>query len=398
MKYDFNKTVAREDFCSVKYDNRGIVFGRHDVIPLWIADMDFTVAEPIVRACERRTKHGIFGYTSRPDDYYRAAASFMERRHGWNVPIETLSFCPGIVPALYSLIQIMSKPGDKILLQTPVYNCFHDVIKASEDRILLSNKLVKTEKGEFPYEIDFKDFEEKLSLEKPALFLLCNPHNPVGRVWTPDELFKMHRLCLEYNVPVISDEIHGDLELFGHKYTPSHTLGKEISKNTVVCFSASKTFNLAGLQASNLSFGNTKWKSSFDSYWSALHLDLNNCYSVEAFKAAWLYGDEWLDELLKYLEGNMIFIRDYAGKYIPELSVYLPEASYLMWLDFSSLNMTQDELCVFLVEEAGVGLSDGRSFDPDAIGFMRMNVASPRSVIERAMYQIREAVAKRRAC
>lgn len=395
MQYDFNKIVSREGFCTVKYDNRNLVFGREDVIPLWIADMDFPAADPIIKACEKKTSHGIFGYTSRPDDYYEAAASFMKSRHGWDLDIRTLSFAPGIVPALYSLIQIMSNPGDKILIQTPVYNCFHDVINSSEGRILIKNELKRTPDGKFPYEIDFDDFRAKLA-EKPALFILCNPHNPVGRVWSPDELLRMHNLCLEYGVPVISDEIHGDLELFGNKYTPSHTLGDKITKNTIVCFSASKTFNLAGLQASNLSFGNPEWKAAFESYWNALHLSLNNCYSVEAFKAAWLYGEEWLNQLLKYLEKNMIFVRDYAKEHIPELSVYLPEASYLMWLDFSALGLSQDDLCSLLANEARVGLSDGRAFDPDSVGFMRMNVASPRSVIEKAMLQISNAIAEHR--
>jgi cystathionine beta-lyase len=388
VKYNFDEVIDRRDFNSVKYDERMKKFGTDDVIPLWIADMDFRTAQPIIDAMIKRAEHGIFGYVSKPLSYKEAASEFQLRRHGWKLDPDTMSFAVGIVPAMAELVREFVQPGEKVLIQTPVYPEFYNVVEVWEGREVVENKLLEKDGW---YVIDFVDFEEKLK-SGVKLFILCNPHNPIGRIWTKEELVKMGELCLKYNVPVISDEIHGDLELYGNKYTAFGTLSEELKKNTIICFAATKTFNLAGLQACSIVFHRADWKKRFDGFWSGVDIHRNNCFSLVAMEAAWRHGDEWLDQMLEYVGENMRFVKEYLDREIPQIKMTLPQATYLMWLDCRELGMDSKELNEFFVKKAKVGLNNGKDFCRSLDGYMRMNAAHPRYQLKQALEQIKEAV------
>lgn len=388
MKYNFDEIIDREGFHAAKYDERKKKFGRKDVIPLWIADMEFKTAQPVIDAMVKRAEHGIFGYVSKPDTYKMAAINFQKRRHAWDIEKDEMSFSVGIVPAIAELVREFTEVGDSVLIQTPVYPEFYEVVEAWEGRLVLENKLIN-EDGY--YSMDFEDLEDKLKTS-PKLMILCNPHNPVGRVWKKDQLERLGNLCVKYNVPLISDEIHGDMELFGNKYTPMWTISKEIRDNTIVCFSATKTFNLAGLQACFVVFPNDEWKNRFDAFWAGLDIHRNNCFSLVAMETAWNEGEEWLDQVIDYIEGNMKFVKEYIDRNIPQIKVSLPESTYLMWLDCTKLGMNPQSLEEFMVNKAGVGLNNGSNFCRGLEGFMRMNVACPRSMLENALQQIKDGI------
>jgi cystathionine beta-lyase len=388
VKYNFDEVIDRRDFYSVKYDERMKKFGTDDVIPLWIADMDFRTAQPIIDAMIKRAEHGIFGYVSKPMSYKEAASEFQLRRHGWKLDPDTMSFAVGIVPAMAELVREFVQPGEKVLIQTPVYPEFYNVVEVWEGREVVENRLLEKDGW---YDIDFEDFEEKLK-SGVKLFILCNPHNPIGRIWTKEELVKMGELCLKYNVPMISDEIHGDLELYGNKYTAFGTLSEELKKNTIICFAATKTFNLAGLQACSIVFHREDWKKRFDGFWSGLDIHRNNCFSLVAMEAAWRHGDEWLDQMLEYVGENMRFVKEYLKREIPQIKMTLPQATYLMWLDCRELGMDSKELNEFFVKKAKVGLNNGKDFCRSLDGYMRMNAAHPRAQLKQALEQIKEAV------
>jgi cystathionine beta-lyase len=388
MKYNFDEVIDRKPFYSVKYDERMKKFGTEDVIPLWIADMDFKTAQPIIDAMIKRAEHGMFGYVSKPISYREAAADFQMRRHGWKLDPNTISFAVGIVPAMAELVREFTEPGDKVLIQTPVYPEFYNIVEVWEKREVLENRLLEKDGS---YDIDFQDFENKLK-QGPKMFILCNPHNPIGKIWTQDELVKMGELCLKYKVPMISDEIHGDLELFGNKYTSFGTLSEELKNNTIICFAATKTFNLAGLQACCIVFHREDWKKRFDSFWGGLDIHRNNCFSLVAIEAAWRHGDEWLDQMLEYVGENMKFVNEYLENEIPQLKMTLPQATYLIWLDCRGLGMNAAELNEFFVKKAKVGLNNGKDFCRSLDGYMRMNAAHPRAQLKQALDQIRDAV------
>lgn len=388
MEYNFNEIIDRSGFPNAKYDERIKKFGREDVIPLWIADMDFRTAKPVVDACVKRAEHGLYGYVSKPDSYKQAAIDFEKRRHNWNINIEDISFAVGIVPAMSELVREFTEPGDSVLIQTPVYPEFYEIVEAWEGRSVIENILVNNDGY---YTIDFDDLEEKMKM-KPKLFILCNPANPVGRVWKRDELERVCNLALKYNIPMIADEIHGDFQLFGNKYIPVATLSEEIKKNTICCFSASKTFNLAGLQACNVIFHNHEWKKRFDKFWASLDIHRNNCFSLCAMETAWNEGDEWLEQMLVYLEGNYLFVSEFLEENLPMIKMRVPEATYLAWIDFRALEMNSKELNEFMINEARVGMNNGSDFCRSLEGFMRMNLAHPRSVIEKALKQIEVAI------
>ncbi len=386
--YNFDITVDRRGTFSAKFDEKINKFGTDDVIPMWIADMDFRTADEVIDACVKRAEHGIFGYVSKPLSYKAAAKRFMKRRHNWDIDIDTMSFSVGIVPAISELVREFTVVGDKVLIQTPVYPEFYEVVEAWDGRIVIESELIN-ENGH--YRIDFEDFEEKLK-QKPKLFILCNPHNPVGRVWSKEELTKLHKLCLKYGVAVISDEIHGSLELFDNKYTPSCVLSEEIKNNTIACFSATKAFNLAGLQACMIVFNNKDWKLKFDNFWKGLDIHRNNCFSLVAMEAAWNYGDNWLDQVRKYIQDNMLFAKEYIDNNIKDIKFVMPESTYLAWLDFSSLKMSPEELDKFLIFKAKVGLNNGNDFCRSLNGFMRMNMATQRSNVIKALENIKVAL------
>lgn len=386
MKYNFDEIIDRGGNRSAKYDERAKKFGTADVIPLWVADMDFRTAQPIIDACVSKAEEGIWGYTSRPDSYFQAVQQWEQRRKGWTPDISLMSWSLGVVPALSSIVRLFSGDGDKILIQTPVYSEFYDVAEAW-GREVVENPLVETD-GK--WSIDFDDFAEKV--KQCRIFLLCNPQNPVGRVWEPEELRKMAELCVESGTLLVSDEIHSDLIFHGKHHTPTASLSPEIAANTITCISATKTFNLAGLQASTTIFPNKDMKRAFEEFWGRMDIRRNNAFSCVAMEAAYREGEEWLDQLLPYISGNFDYICDFCAKNIPQIKPNRPDATYLMWLDCRALSMTNEELRDFFIHKAQLGLNEGYTFGHSLAGFMRLNAACPRSTLEKAMRQLKAAV------
>jgi cystathionine beta-lyase len=391
MQYNFDELIPRDGTDSLKYDERGQAFGTRDVIPLWVADMDFRTAQPVVDACVRRAEHGIFGYVAKSDSFFDAARGFEQRRHGWQPDEGCIATAPGVVPSLSELVRAFAEPGDSVVMQTPVYPEFYDVIDCWEGRKVVENRLIVSEDG--ACRMDYDGLEEILK-KGPKLLLLCNPQNPLGRIWRREELLRLGELCLQYGVPIVSDEIHGDLELFGNHFVSMGTMPEEIRKNTVVCFSATKTFNLAGLQNNCVAFWRKDWQTRFMTGFKKYEIHRCNTFAMTAMRAAWTQGDEWLDQLLAYLSDNMTFLHDYLEKNIPEIKMRLPEITYLAWLDCRGLGFGDDDeaLSRFFVEKAHLGLSSGAGFQRGMHGFMRLNAACPRSVLEKAMEQLNEAV------
>lgn len=386
MKYDFDQVVDRSKNRSAKYDERKKKFGREDVIPLWVADMDFKTAQPVIDAVKARAEEGIWGYTSRPDSYFEAVCSWQKRRNGWEIDRSMLSFSVGVVPSLSSMVFVFTEPGDKVLIQTPVYSEFYDVTE-SWGREVIENPMVEKDGV---WSVDFEDFEKKA--KEARMFFLCSPHNPLGIVWTREELTRMCKICIANDVLIVSDEIHSDLIFHGKKHIPTATLSPEIAAHVITCISGTKTFNLAGLQASAVVFPNADLKARFDKFWFNLDIHRNNAFSSVAVETAFNEGEEWLEQLLAYIDGNFELIRSYCEENIPQIRPNVPDATYLVWLDCRGLGMENEELRRFMIEKAGLGLNEGWSFGRSLSGYMRLNAACPRSILEKALKQLKEAV------
>lgn len=386
MIYNFNEIIDRNDNRSSKYDERIKKFGTNDVIPLWVADMDFKTAQPIIDAMVSRAKEGIWGYTSRPDSYFEATCNWQLRRNNRKLNKDLLSWSLGVVPALSAIVKLFSNENENILIQTPVYSEFYDVGE-SWDRVVLENKLIE-KNGK--WHIDFEDFEEKAKISK--IFILCNPHNPLGIVWTKEDLLKLAEICIKHSVLIVSDEIHSDLIFRNKKFIPTSTLSKEIEAKTITCISATKTFNLAGLQASTTVFPNLEMKEKFDKFWLKLEIHRNNAFSSNAMEVAFNQGEEWLEQLLPYISNNFDFIKKYCEKNIPLIKPNIPNATYLVWLDCRDLNLSNQELHDFMIKEAKLGLNDGYTFSRSLSGYMRLNAACPLKTLEKALLQLKLAV------
>lgn len=386
MKYNFDEVIDRSHNRAAKYDERVKKFGTQDVIPLWVADMDFKTAEPVIKALREKAEQGIFGYTSRPDSYFEAIRGWQKRRNGWDIDTRMMSWSLGVVPALSAIVKLFSDAGDSILIQTPVYSEFYDVTEAW-GRTVLENKLVEQDGT---WGIDFADFEEKAKQAK--IFLLCSPHNPLGIVWSREDLARMADICMANEVLLVSDEIHSDLVFHGKKHIPTATLSAEIAGKVISCISGTKTFNLAGLQASATIFPNEEMKRRFDTFWMGLDIHRNNAFSSVAMEAAFNEGEEWLEQLLAYLDGNFAFIKEYCDANIPKIKPSVPDATYLVWLDCRELGMDNEELRRFMIEDAGLGLNEGYTFGRSLSGYMRLNAACPRSILEQALKQLKAAV------
>ena len=389
MKYDFDKIIDRSNTEAVKYQMRKPNFKTEDVIPLWVADMDFEGPRPVIDAIKARADHGIFGYNVLTKEYKDAVINWQKRRNNWDLSPELLGTSPGVVPALIPLIEMFSKEGDQILIQPPVYPQFANVIKNC-DRRVLNNPLTEVDGLYF---VDFEDLEEKLK-KQPKLFILCHPHNPVGKVFNQDELKRMGELCVKYKVPLISDEIHSDLTLWGNKHIPMATISEEINDNTITCFSIGKTFNMAGLQFSSIYFNNLKNKEKFESFWNKIHVSSPSTFAQVGAIAAYNEGEDWLEQVKTYIENNIKYVYNYIQENIPAIKVKMPQSTFLMWLDFRGLNLDGEELTQFLIKEAKLGLNAGETFGEGYERFARLNVATPRSILEKAMDQLKNAVDK----
>ena len=386
MKYNFDEYIDRTNNHSAKYDERVKNFGTEDVLPLWIADMDFRVAQPLIDALKARAEEGIWGYTSRPASYFEAVRNWQLKRNGWAPDTSLMSWSVGVMPAIASMLKIYLKPGDKVLLQTPVYGDFFDAI-AGSNYTAVENKFIEKDGV---WSVDWADFEEKLDVVQA--FLLCNPHNPLGKVWKKEELDRMVKLCIKHKVLLISDEIHSDLIFHGKKHINTANTSPEAAKYVITGTSATKTFNLAGLQAATIIFPNQQLKKAFDDFWLGMDMHRNNAFSLISNEVAFTQCEDWLDQLLPYLSANFDYIDTYLKAHIPQIKAIVPDATYLVWLDCRGLNMNQQHLNEFMINKAHLGLSDGKYFSPSLEGFMRLNAACPRCVLEKAMQQLKAAV------
>lgn len=390
MTYNFDEIVDRSQNYAAKFEEAELHYGTNNVIPLWIADMDFRTAPCIVDAIKARADQGIFGYTWRTPRYFEAVAGWQDRRNGWRPDTEKMAFAPGVVPNMRMVLSMFTQPGDKVIIQQPVYHPFADVIENTGRQMVVS-PLKRDENGY--YTMDLEDFEAKI--EGVKFYILCNPHNPVGRAWTREELKAVGDICVRHGVEIISDEIHSDLMLDGHKHTCMASVSPEIAARTITCIAPSKTFNLAGLQSSTVVFNTVERKDAYVAELKRMDIARNNCFSLVATMAAYEQGEDWLEELKAYLADNMRFINDFCKERIPELKPNRPEATYLNWVDARGLGMDDAELQRFCVEKAGVAFGKGTDFGHGGSGFLRLNAACPRATIEKALTQMEKALRAR---
>lgn len=381
MKYNFDEITQRRGSNSYKWDSAA----DEDILPMWVADMDFRTAPAIIDALTKRVQHGIFGYTKVPQAYYEATISWFGRRHNFSIQKEWILFTSGVVPALSAVIKALTIPGDKVLVQTPVYNCFFSSIRNDECE-MVANKLLYRNNT---YNIDFDDLEQKTADPKVKLMLLCNPHNPVGRVWTREELTKIGEICLRNNVIVVSDEIHCDLVYDGHTHIPFASINNEFLQNSVTCIAPSKTFNLAGIQVANIVAADEVIRTKIDKALNVNEVCEINCFAVEALIAAYNEGDDWLDELRVYLYDNYKLLSEFFQKYLPHLTVLPLEATYLVWVDCSSLGITSKEIVDKLLTEEKLWLNEGTMYGEAGEGFVRINIATQRDRLIRGLKKFR---------
>ncbi|WP_024345033.1 MalY/PatB family protein [Lacrimispora indolis] len=385
---DFNEIIDRKNTNSIKYDfalRRG---KPENLLPLWVADMDFKVSEKILEALHERVEHGIFGYSEVQDEYFEAVQGWLEKRHHWKVESRWLVKTPGVVFALAMAVQAFTDPGDGVMIQKPVYYPFSEVIE-DNDRIIVDNTLYLGEDGR--YHIDFEDFERKAEQYHIKLFLLCNPHNPVGRVWTREELERLGEICIRRDIIVVSDEIHQDF-VFKGEHLVFADLSEELKNRTITCTSPSKTFNLAGLQISNIFIANQQLRRRFRRQVGAAGYSQLNTLGLTACEAAYRYGEDWHDQLMEYLRANISYVREFLKERIPAIQFIEPEGTYLVWLDFRELGLTEGEREDLIVKKAGLWLDSGAMFGPAGEGFERINIACPRSIVKQAMESLERAV------
>jgi cystathionine beta-lyase len=389
MHYNFDEIINREGTFSVKYDLRKQIFQNSEVIPMWVADMDFKTPDFIINAIAKRLEHEILGYTIVPPSFYKSIVDWNFRRHQWKIQPQWISFAPGVVPALSLLIMTYTNPGDGIIIQPPVYFPFFSVIK-NHGRKLITNPL-RYHNGE--YSIDFEDLIGKIDKTTRMLFL-CNPHNPTGNVWSPEVLKKLAEICLENKILLISDEIHSDLIFSGFKHTPTASLSAEIAANTITCMSPSKTFNLAGLSTAYMIISDTALRNRYEALLDKVHVGAGNIFGFVATEAAYNQGDIWLRRLMDYLAGNLLFLQNFIAHNLPMIHVVPVQATYLAWLDCRGLGMNTEELRTFMINEAGVGMNNGPQFGIEGEGFQRINFGCPRQTLHEALLKLQFAINK----
>lgn len=385
MKYNFDEIIPRIGTDCVKYDGAENLFGTTDILPMWVADMDFSSPPCVTETLRRRVEHPIYGYTFTSPRWKPAIKRWVNHRYGWEIDEEEIGFVGGIVPALSFAIQCFTKVGDKVLIQPPVYHPYHNVTR-DLGRTVVTNPL-KLVDGE--YKIDFNDFEEKA--KECSMFLLCSPHNPGGRVWNRTELARIAEICVRNNVLVISDEIHCDMTLKGYKHIPFATVSTEAEENSITLMAASKSFNIAGLKSSYHIIKNSNLRNRYSEFLSRSEQDFAPLFATETVAAAYEEGEEWLEQMMEYVEENVNYVEEYIKENLPLLSMIRPQASFLVFIDASKLELPQEKLVEFFINEAKVGMNDGSMFGEGGEGFMRMNVGCPRSILMKAMKQIKEA-------
>ncbi|MDR2024507.1 MAG: pyridoxal phosphate-dependent aminotransferase [Hungatella sp.] len=388
VKIDFDEVIDRKNTSSIKYDFAVRRGKPENLLPLWVADMDFKVSGKVLDALHERIDHGIFGYSEVQDEYFEAIRDWMEKKHHWNVESRWLVKTPGVVFALAMAVQAFTDSGDGVMIQQPVYYPFSEVIE-DNGRVIVDNTLYLGEDGR--YHIDFEDFERKAEEFHVKLFLLCNPHNPVGRVWSLEELEKLGEICIRRDILVVSDEIHQDF-VFEGKHLVFASLSEELKNRTITCTSPSKTFNLAGLQISNIFIANQKLRRRFRRQVAAAGYSQLNTLGLTACEAAYRQGEEWHEQLMVYLRANITYVREFIKEKIPRVKPIEPEGTYLVWLDFRELGLTEEEREDLIIKKAGLWLDSGAMFGPVGEGFERINIACPRSILEQALGNLEKAI------
>lgn len=385
--YNFDEVIDRKGTNSAKFDETFSVFGREDLIPMWIADMDYVTADPIIEALNNRVKQGVFGYTSRPKEYFEAVANWQKDINGWIPNVDNMSYALGVLPMLSNIFHTFLNSRDKVIIQPPVFQEFKPVIECWGG-IAVENPLIE-KNGD--YSMNLVELE-KLASEGAKFMILCHPHNPLGRVWSKEELEDVGRICLKHNVMVISDEIYSDLTLFGNKHIPFASLSEEFARNTITCTSASKTFNLSGLQMATVILPNIEMKKAYDLTLYKIQTMRNSVFNVVANTVAMNECKDWYKQVIQYIEGNVKYACDFINTYIPSIQAKIPQATYLIWADCRGLKMSGDELSDFMLNKAKIALNDGRMFGVGGEGFMRINAGCSRYVLDKALNQLKEAV------
>ena len=400
MRYDFDREIDRRGTDATKWEfiqredtplqlePTDRFFGEGRRLPMWVADMDFPCPQPVLEALAERAAHGIYGYTSPSSAYFQSITEWMRRRQGWEVAAESICISPGVVPALCMLVQTFTQPGDGVLIQPPVYYPFGAAVELNGARIVPNPLLLENGR----YRMDYTDLRRKAADPQVKLAILCSPHNPVGRVWEPDELRRFAEICQENNVLIIADEIHGDLIYPGHTFTPFAALGGRLAEQAVICTAPSKTFNLAGLLTSNIIVSDPDLRTRFQSTLLKNGLTGINPFSLVALQAAYTQGDEWLTQVLAYLNDNLSFLRRGLAQRLPEVGLIEPEGTYLCWLDFRRLGLSRQALHDLTLHRAGVYLDEGHIFGEQGEGFARMNIACPRPLLKEALNRLVQAI------
>jgi len=389
VSFDFDSEIPRAGTASVKYDGAAAYFGNAEVIPMWVADMDFAVPEAITRALIERAAHPIYGYTLCTDSMVEALMSWMKKRHGWEIERSWILMCPGVVTALHATVLAVTQLHETVIVQSPVYSPFYSCVTTTGRRLVLNP--LKLEEGR--YTIDFEHLEQ-CAAEGAHLLLLCSPHNPVGRVWTRNELERMMGIARRHDLIILADEIHADLVYPGIKHTALASLAMD-GNSIITTVAPSKTFNIPGLGLSALIVPNPAHRAALRNAFDQLHVQASNPFSITAFEVAYREGEPWLESLLVYLQETRDFVRNYLTRHLTGIHLIEPEGTYLLWLDCRSMGMNDEELKRFFVQDAGVGLSPGTVFGMGGSGFMRMNIGTPRRIVATALERIRGALEAR---
>lgn len=383
----FDEIINRRGTECYKWDKLNELYGKDDVIAMWVADMDIPVAEPILNAVKKRMEHEVFGYSFLDNSYYEAVIGWMKRRHDWEIEKEWINYTPGVVPALNFLVRALSNPGDEVIVQTPVYNPFMDSIRNNGRRVVENSLIFKDD----TYVMDYEDLESKIS-DRTRLLILCNPHNPVGRVWSKEELKQLGDICLKHNIIVISDEIHSDIIYKGYKHNVFANICDEFKQNCVICTAPSKSFNIAGFKVSNIIIPNENIRKKFKIEIENNHIENPAVFTSAVLKASYNECESWFDELMEYLEENKNYAIDYFKENIPHIRIVKPEGTYLLWVDCSDLKLNNKELKEFFTKKCGVALGEGCKYGDGGNSFQRINIGCSKEVLEEGLKRIETGV------
>ncbi len=387
---NFDQTIDRNQYPTFKWHKPALAehFGNEQALPFWVADMDFPAPDAVVEALRQRAEHGIFGYEYKTDGYFESLIEWYQKRHQWTIGRSHIEFCPGVLNGVAILIDQHSDEGDGVIIQPPVFFEFRSIIRSNKRKIVKNPlKLIDSK-----YHIDLDDLAKKSADPKNKILILCNPHNPIGRVWTREELDKIGEICCEHNVFVISDELHGDIVYPPHRYIPFASRSVEVAQNSATCISPAKTFNIAGIVDGMVVIPNDEHRQRFHDFGHRFQTNKTNVFASAALAAGYRHGGPWLDELLIYLQGNIDFIRTYLRENIPQVTLVEPEGTYLAWLNFAGLGLEAKALEKFLAQEAQLALNAGYWFGREGAGFARMNIACPRSILTEAFDRLAKAV------